>query len=345
MILESGFGQIMAKEIDEVPGVFLKLMRKSEQFQRAKKLVDDSNISSVQILARGTSDNAAYFLKYLIETSLGLPVGLSSPSSVSIYKTKLNFNGVLVIAISQSGQSPDLIQYVQAAKEAGSALISITNNSNSPLALSSDVHIDLFAGPEIAVAATKSYSAQVLASYLLVSAWSGALEKIDGLIEATQVALKIDLSQIVNDFATREQIVILGRGFSYANAREAALKIQETCKVPVQGMSTADYLHGPISALTPSTTVVLLAPYGIRKNSIDEAVIRIRDIGSKIIWIGNGYPLKGGEFAVGGSALENEVLSSIADTVLIQRLALLLSLREGLDPDHPKGLSKVTLTH
>ena len=240
-------GKIMQSEIAEIPAVFTKLIAAESQFGALSNLLKTSQIQSVLVLARGTSDNAAHFLKYLIETQLGLPVGLTSPSSVTIYHAKLNFKNTLVVAISQSGQSTDLVEYATAAKSAGAALISITNDETSPLAKLADHHLALMAGAEFAVAATKSYAAQLLASLILVSAWSSKLTTYKSVIAAATELLANDsaLTKAVAKCDRANEIVVLGRGFSYPNAREAALKIQETSKISVQGLSIADYMHGP----------------------------------------------------------------------------------------------------
>jgi glucosamine--fructose-6-phosphate aminotransferase (isomerizing) len=337
-------GKLMASEISEIPHVFQEMLNHSKIFSAASSLLKAQDIRSVLILARGTSDNAAHFLKYLLEVKMGLPVGLTSPSSVTVYATSLKFKNVLVVALSQSGQSPDLLAYAQAASDAGATLISMTNDSQSPLAKISDLHIDLLAGPELAVAASKSYAAELLASFMLVRAWSGSNQNLNEIVPASYQLLEMPIDSIVQQCTIKEEIVILGRGFSYPNAREAALKIQETSKVSVQGLSTADYLHGPISALNSKTQVLIMAPAHIPLKSMNEATARIRASGAKIFWLGSGGDSIDGELRVSGSNVSDEILASICDAIILQRFALALCLQNGLDPDNPVGLSKVTLT-
>jgi glucosamine--fructose-6-phosphate aminotransferase (isomerizing) len=336
----------MRSEISETPEVFKRMLDHSQVNQAIGELLLERNIKSVLILARGTSDNAAHFLKYLIETQLGLPCGLTSPSSVTIYNSELHYESTLVVAISQSGQSPDLVQFASAAKSGGALVIALTNDSLSPLAEMSDHHLDLDAGPEIAVAASKSYSAQLLLCYLLVCAWVG--KKFDGEVivsEARRLTSIMDLgANAVLANGSNSDLVVLGRGFSYANAREAALKIQETCKIQVPGMSTADYLHGPISALTRETSVLILAPRHLPENSIKEAVGKIRLKVDRIFWIGNGGTPQGRDVVIEGSNCGDEIRSSIVDSISLQRFALELALSFAFDPDAPKGLSKITRT-
>ena len=301
---------------------------------------------SVLILARGTSDNAAHFLKYLIETKLGLPCGLTSPSSVTVYKSTLHVKGTLVIAISQSGQSPDLVQFATAARKSGARLIAMTNDSHSPLAELAHLHLSLQAGPELAVAATKTYSAQLLTCYLLVAAWAQFPTHGTQIVDESQ-RLVTDVTLVAEAVAVcdrAEEIVVLGRGFAYPNARELALKIQETSEISVQGLSTADYLHGPISALKRKTQVFIVAPSHMPSGSIEEAVAKIRPQVDRIFWVGNGGMPQGSDIVIAGANCEDEISTSIVDAISVQRFALEFAKKSGFDPDAPQGLSKVTRT-
>jgi glucosamine--fructose-6-phosphate aminotransferase (isomerizing) len=339
-------GEIMESEIAQTPEIFSQVISADLISLQLASLLSEANIKTILVLARGTSDNAAHFFKYLVETQLGLPCGLTSPSSVSIYNSKLRYENTLVVAISQSGKSTDLVEFAKSAKSSGAKLVAITNDDKSPLATNADFHISLHTGPELAVAATKSYSSQLLISYLLVMKWAGrnpATEKIvseaKGILEA-----RTHISQMAKSLDLNQQIVVLGRGFAYPNAKETALKIQETCKVNVHGMSTADYLHGPISALNENSQVVIFAPCCSPVNSISDAVEKIRKITNRIYWIGNGYIAAPGEHYLGGSNCNDEITSSIVDALVLQELALNLSVSNGLNPDAPAGLSKVTMT-
>jgi glucosamine--fructose-6-phosphate aminotransferase (isomerizing) len=343
----SKLGLIMASEIAETPKVFTSILDNQQAFESVKNVLVEEKIQSVLILARGTSDNAAHYLKYLIETQIGLPVGLTSPSSVTIYNAELKYANTLIVAISQSGQSPDLVKFATAARQANAYIIAMTNDDKSPLATIAHNHFSLLAGPELAVAATKSYNAQLLISYLLVASWTGTTVNGEQLIsEATRIAATADLVAKAVATASRDkEIVILGRGFAYPNAREAALKIQETCKISVQGLSTADYLHGPISALTPDTQVFILAPSHMPASSITEATTKIRKTSSRIFWIGNGGTPEGDDIVLAGSNCDDEITSTLVDAMVLQRFALEFAVASGYDPDAPEGLSKVTLTN
>ena len=336
----------MESEISEIPEVFTKLLANQSQFMALSDFLKSNEIQSVLVLARGTSDNAAHFLKYLIETQLGLPVGLTSPSSVTIYHAKLNFHNTLVVAISQSGQSTDLVEYATAAKSAGAKLISITNDEKSPLAKLADHHLSLMAGTELAVAATKSYAAQLLASLMLVSAWSSKLTNYKSVVAAASELLANNsaLSNAVAKCDRANEIVVLGRGFSYPNAREAALKIQETSKISVQGLSIADYMHGPISALSNKTQVFLMAPNGIPLESLKADLVKIRAKSPSIFWFGTGELALPNEVVIPGAKCENEIFASVVDSVILQAFALEFARKNDLNPDSPEGLSKVTFT-
>ena len=343
----SKLGAIMASEIAETPKVFTAILNNIQAFDSVKNVLLEEKIQSVLILARGTSDNAAHYLKYLIETQIGLPVGLTSPSSVTVYNAELKYANTLIVAISQSGQSPDLVKFATAARQANAYVIAMTNDDKSPLATIAHNHFSLLAGPELAVAATKSYNAQLLISYLLVASWTG--KKVNGeqlISEATRIAGTADLvSKAVATASRDKEVVILGRGFAYPNAREAALKIQETCKISVQGLSTADYLQGPISALTPDTQVFIVAPSHMPASSITEATTKIRKTSSRIFWIGNGGTPQGDDIVLAGSHCDDEITSTLVDAMVLQRFALEFAVASGYDPDAPEGLSKVTLTN
>lgn len=337
----------MASEIAETSKVFTSILDNKNAFDSIRNVLIEEKIQSVLILARGTSDNAAHYLKYLIETQIGLPVGLTSPSSVTVYESKLKYSNTLVVAISQSGQSPDLIKFATSARQANAYIIAITNDELSPLAKIAHNHFSLLAGPELAVAATKSYNAQLLISYLLVATWTNKNVNAQQIIaEATRIAGTAELvSKAVAAVSRDKELVILGRGFAYPNAREAALKIQETCKISVQGLSTADYLHGPISALTSETQVFIVAPAHMPASSITEATTKIRAISKGIFWIGNGGTPEGDDVVLAGSNCDDEITSTLVDAIVLQRFALEFSVACGYDPDAPAGLSKVTLTN
>jgi glucosamine--fructose-6-phosphate aminotransferase (isomerizing) len=336
----------MRSEIAEIPAVFQKLSDQIPAITKQVEALSLTNIDSVILVARGTSDNAALFLKYLIETKIGIPCGLASPSVVTIYKSELKFTNCLVIGLSQSGQSPDIVTYTKAAKSGGAKSISLTNDPESPLAKATDLHLYLQAGAEKAVAATKSYSAELLLSYILVSVWAKESINLTKLIEATKSSVDnfSQVESVVKNFEHKYGITTMGRGFSYANAQECALKIQETLKIPVSSFSSADYLHGPISSLTENSRVIFTAPNGVAIDSMQTTVNRIREITKHIYWIGSGFTANSGEINIGGATGLSEQESVIADGVVLQQFAMSLAVKNNLNPDAPVGLLKVTQT-
>jgi len=337
----------MYSEISETPDVFSRLINSEAQFKQAAEEIKARNITNVIILARGTSDNAGHYLKFLIEVKLGLPVGLASPSSVSIYGAKVDFKDTLVIALSQSGRSPDLITFASAAKEGKALLITMTNNSDSPLANVGDIHIDLSAGLEVAVAATKSYSAELLASLLLVDSWIGNMSAgRSHLVDSSRecIANLGEVDSFAKSLDANREIVVIGRGYAYANAKELALKIQETSYIPVQGMSSADYQHGPIATLNSDSQVIVLSPSGMPKKALEDSMVRIRQSEPEIIWLGSNELALTKERVIKGSNQAKEEESTIIDAALIQYLTLGFAVKNGFNPDSPAGLSKVTKT-
>lgn len=337
-------GEYMSNEIAEIPAIYRGASSQREELLAAVSYIKAHKITNVQILARGSSDNAAHFLKFLIEFEFGLPVGFTSPSIVSIYGSELHLSETLLVAISQSGKSPDLLIYLDAAKRAGAATIALTNSKTSPLALSAKINLDIGAGPELAVAASKSFAAQMLMAYSLVTTWAGREVNYDLVADSAESLIGIELADVVKSINLKRPIVVLGRGSSYASAKELALKIQETCHVAVQSWSTSDYLHGPISALAEGTQVILLAPKGAPEKLLEDVLPKLYESSAEIYWLGAGVASRQGKH-LGGSQIQNEICATIADVVLLERFAQAISTTNGFNPDAPLGLSKVTLTN
>ncbi len=339
-------GEIMLREIEEIPQVLERISNHFLSDARAKALLAEKKFDSIIILARGTSDNAAHFLKYLIETKLGIACGLASPSAATLYSAELKYEKTLVIAISQSGQSTDLVMFAAAAKAGGGFLLSITNDMESPLAKLSDYHIPILAGPEVAVPATKSYVGQIMISYLIVDTWMGSKPNSQEVISRAQNILvdKHLCIEFAKKIDVRKPLFILGRGFSYPNAKEFALKLQETCLVPVQGMSSSDFLHGPIASVTTDTQVIFMTPEHLPGESFGESAEKIRAKSKNLFWIGDSNKSIENEPVLTGPASTSEITASITDAIIFQLVTHSLATSNGLNPDAPVGLSKVTLT-
>jgi glucosamine--fructose-6-phosphate aminotransferase (isomerizing) len=335
----------MYGEIHEFPRVIIDSMARMKAIDEIAAILRSKDFATVQVLGRGTSGNASLFLKYLIEVKLGILVADASPSTTSIYKSPIAMRNNLLIGMSQSGKSTDLVEFARTAIESGAYFVAMTNDANSPLAKLAHHHIDLGVGPELAVAATKSYSSELLHAQLLVDAM---------LRETPVAALGEEAARVIEDSDLRIQkatalhhaddIVVLGRGYSLANALELSLKIKETSLINVPANSTAEYLHGPIAALRESSSVIFLAPTGQDYSVIAPTVDRVRAITKSVFWIGSAEYRADGETFLGGSSIANESYSCILDSTVLQLLANQLAVAKGLNPDAPKGLNKVTLT-
>ena len=336
----------MTEEISEIPAVFEHLINGQDVIAMAAEILRAKNFHSAIILARGTSANAGLFLRQLIECEIGLPVSMASSATISIYRRHLRLDGVLLIGLSQSGESPDLISFAESAMRSGAFFLAVTNAANSPMAQMADIHLDLGAKTEKAVAATKSYAAELLLSKLLVDRWIGH-DAIPSLLisEARRLVGESEgNAELVSGFVGEVGITVLGRGYSYANAKETALKIQETSRIPVQAYSAAEFLHGPIATLDLESRVIVVAPFESLSIGFQQAIDRVRAITPRISWIGKSEFGKPSETRLGGSEVQDEIWSTIADSIVLQSFANALSLASGLNPDAPEGLSKITKT-
>ena len=336
----------MQREINEIPRMLRDISTAMANFNEARELFKNYSFTSAIIVARGTSDNAGHYLKYLLETQLGLPVGLASPSAATMYPTTFKYENCLLIAISQSGQSTDLLTFAKAAQSGGGFLLSITNNEGSPLAKLANIHIPVLAGPELAVPATKSYVGQLLISYLLVMAWAGKSVETEAIISSAEGILvdSVNYKEFAKNLDISKPIYILGRGFSYPNAKEFALKLQETCLVPVQGMSSSDFMHGPIASLNAAAQVIFVSPHHLPEESFGEAPSRVRAITGKVYWIGSNAHSTGIDVVLNTPSTDSEISACVSDAVAFQKVTHELAVSNGLNPDSPEGLNKVTIT-
>jgi glucosamine--fructose-6-phosphate aminotransferase (isomerizing) len=344
----------MAGEIAEQPDVLQGLVDNGfDEIRAVARRLEQLRPRYVLLAARGTSDHAALYAKYLLEIRRGLPCGLASPSSLTAYAARPDLRDVLVIGVSQSGGSPDLVQSLEVARECGATTLAVTNAPDSALAGGADLRIDVRAGVERAVAATKTYSAELMALYLLVEAWSHpdasdgeVLSQVDGLVAAAGalVARRTEIAEISGRFRFATQFVLTGRGYDYPTAREAALKLMETSYVAAHAFSGADLMHGPFAQVDRDHPVVAVAPRGIGGEAMRPVLERLSERGADVLLLGDGdlLPTASAHFAL-PDTLPDE-LHPIVDIIPLQWLALEVSTARGLDPDRPRGLSKVTQT-
>jgi glucosamine--fructose-6-phosphate aminotransferase (isomerizing) len=318
----------------------------------------DRPVDSVVIAARGSSDHAAIYGQYVLGVRNRLSVGLATPSAVSLYGAEPRVGRSLVIGISQSGASPDIVSVIAAARREGAPTVAITNDPASPLASAADHVIDLAAGPERAVAATKTYTTSLLAIARLsvaldpdAAAATAAPAELAALPELAAPALGVErrVEAIARELAAGagalDRCVIVGRGFEYATAREWALKLKELARVFADPYSAADFLHGPIALVHAGIPVLVLAPSGVPAEGQKEL---LRDLAARevetVVVSDDAETRALGRWSIELPAGIPEWLRPIVSIIPAQLFAYHATIARGLDPDEPRYLAKVTRT-
>jgi glucosamine--fructose-6-phosphate aminotransferase (isomerizing) len=298
---------------------------------------------AVVTCARGSSDHAATFAKYLIETRTGVLTSSAALSVSSVYAAHQNMDGVLYLAISQSGKSPDLLASVRAAKEAGAFTIALVNDVTSPLAQLVDEVLPLHAGPELSVAATKSYIAALSAIVQLVAAWTQDEDLKTGLSALPAGLAKawaLDWTPAVERLKTASNLYVLGRGVGFGVAQEAALKFKETCGLHAEAFSAAEVLHGPMALVKTGFPVLVFAQNDESRGSVDEMAKSLSARDADVLLVGAGEVDAGALPALAA----HPVIEPILMIQSFYRMANALSVARGYDPDSPPHLNKVTET-
>lgn len=338
----------MAREIREQPDVLERILREGRvQIEDVGAAVRRRQPRFVAFVARGTSDHAALYAKYLVETRLGLPAGLVSPSTATVYDARPQLRDVLFVGVSQSGGSPDLVEPMTRAAAAGAITVAVTNAADSPLSRVAEFHLDVLAGPEKAVAATKTYTAQLLTLYLFVEALAGnANPGLDELPEQARTVLDCDdaVARLATRYRFADQMVVTSRGYNYPTALEAALKLMETSYLVAHGFSAADLLHGPMAMIDRGFPVIVVLPPGKGGRALRPVLDRLGELGADTLIIGEGEAASLGTVGLSLPRLGPEVVSPILTIMPIQQLAFHLAVQRGNDPDQPRGLHKVTET-
>ncbi|TXN31579.1 SIS domain-containing protein [Lacisediminihabitans profunda] len=337
----------MEREIRQQPLMWSNLIDQHEEILNVVAAIRAFAPRSIQFIARGTSDHAAIYAKYLAEVLCGLPAGLASPSTMTLYGARPDLSDVLVIGISQSGGSPDLSHAMGVSRECGALTIALTNDPRSAMATAAKHHIDMRAGEELAVAATKSYTAELLNLFLLFDALAGGTGGATAMLPELGEQLINDagcLPELVDRFQGVERTVVTGRGYSFATAREGALKLMETTYLSAQAFSGADLLHGPIAMIGTGFPVLLVAGDGAGGDAMTTVVERLRELDADLFVIGSQAIVDrtGAGIVVPGHV--GEKLSPVLEILPFQLLALNLARAKGIDPDQPRGLLKVTRT-
>lgn len=341
---------LMLKEIAQQPSVLEKTIKaESKKLNKIGKFLQNREIDFIILVARGSSDNAALFGRYLLETKCGIPVSLSAPSVYTLYKSKLNLNRALVVGVSQSGEGSDINQVLTKAKEYGAFTLGITNNNKSQITKTADETLLIQTGKEKSVAATKTYTGQMLHFYLLANALLAESNRIEleKIPEFANEALKLQMQvkELAERYTFMENCVVVGRGLNYGNSFELALKLMETCYVVAERFSSADFFHGPLAIVERRFPLIMFAPKGVTKKSNVDLLKRLKDLNADSFSITNDNQIS----RLSNRTLQmpteiNEYLSPIPFVIPAQLFAAYLSNTKGLNPDSPRSLSKVTKT-
>lgn len=359
---------LMRSEIHEIPAVVRRvLVEGAGETEQVAATIQTARPRGIMIAARGTSDHAAIYARYLLEAILRVPVWLGAPSLTTVYRTPLDWSDLVLIGISQSGQGPDIVAVTEAARAGGAITVAITNEPDSPLADAAAFTLACRAGAERAVAATKTYVAELAA----VAALAARLVPADRHeAEGERAALRDALARtpdvlarvldaaeawlpgadpLIEALAACSRALIVSRGFNLATSLEVALKLKETSRIFADGYSTADLMHGPVILAGPTIPTVVFRPDGMMGAVVDESLDRARDAGARPWLIGGSELAHVGPEAGTSRALAlpgdlPETLTPLSYVLPGQLLAEAVARRRGMDPDAPVGLTKVTRT-
>jgi glucosamine--fructose-6-phosphate aminotransferase (isomerizing) len=343
----------MAADIGEQPEGYARLLapKRADAIAQVAARIAAKRPRHVVFTARGTSDHAALYGAYLTEIRLDIPAGLASPSTVTVYGARPDLADALVVGVSQSGGSADLVEVVRAARASGAQTLAVTNSPASPLAEAAEMHIDVAAGHERAVAATKTYTAELLALLMLIEgirAGDGVLpaderRALDALPDLAADVLEDDTpAEVARRYRFAGRVVTTGRGYAYPTARETALKLMETSYVPALAFSGADLLHGPLAMTAPDVPVLAVVGGGPAGAAMREVVTKLGERRADVVIIGPS-DVPGANLRLATPGVD-ERIAPLLDILPLQRLALALALARGEDPDAPRGLNKVTVT-
>ncbi|MCD4687544.1 MAG: SIS domain-containing protein [Anaerolineae bacterium] len=345
----------LEQEIAAQPTVLQRLL--SEETTTANQIaaaIRDFNPAFVHIAARGTSDNAARYAQYLFGAYARLPVALATPSLHTLYATPPNLGRAAVLGISQSGQSEDVCQVLTDAREQGALTVAITNDPASPMAQTAAYHLHLGAGEEKSVAATKTYTAQLTAMAMLVTALVDDAEQRAMLAELPRYASQTLTDHItgplrdpkwVERYRYMDQFAVIGRGFNYCTAFEINLKVKELCYITGDAYSEADFRHGPIAVVGPGFPVLVIAPKGKAQGVILDLIDKLHEKQAELIVVSNDDTA----FTHAQNTLRLPVdipewLSPVVAVLHGQVFAMRLAIAKGYAVDQPRGLTKVTVT-
>ncbi len=339
-------------EILEQPARLAQLLsRQRKTVEEIADRIQERDVPFAFLAARGTSDNAGRYANYLWGAANGLPVALAAPSLFTYYRQPPRLKNALVVGISQSGQSPDIVSVVAEGKRQGCLTLAITNDASSPLAQAADYILDIQAGPELAVAATKTYTAELMCMAMLSAALSHseaawqALAQVPAWVEQV---LQQDqaIQQMVPRFRYMQRCVVLGRGYNYATAFEWALKLKELTYVEAEPYSTADFQHGPIAMVERGFPVMTVIPRGkLLETLVEMAAYLRKDLLAELVMVSNDpNALRLAQSPISLPVDIPEWLTPLVSIVPAQLFAYHLTAVKGLDTEKPRGIDKVTET-
>ena len=339
-------------EILEQPERLQNLLRSQRgTVEKIAKKISSQNIQFVFLAARGTSDNAGRYANYLWGVKNSLPMALATPSLFTYYQQPPKIQNALVVGISQSGQSPDIVSVVEEGKKQGNLTLAITNESNSPLTKNADFILDIQAGDEKAVAATKTYTSQLMTIAMLSVAMSGKEARWDELAQVAEwadSALKQDqkIARAAQRYRYMQQCVVLGRGYNYATAFEWALKLKELTYVAAEPYSSADFKHGPVATVESGFPVFAISPKGKVFNSMQKMLKHLKnDLRAELVIVSNSLAsLELAEIAIPIPENVPEWLSPLIGIIPAQLFTYHLTLAKGYNPEEPRTIQKVTET-
>jgi glucosamine--fructose-6-phosphate aminotransferase (isomerizing) len=342
---------LMLAEIEQQPAAIERTIRReSKKIERFASRLSAHRPRLIVLVARGSSDNAALFGRYLLELTTGIPVSLAAPAVHTIYQAKLDLRDALVIGISQSGEGDDINLTLENAKRCGGATLAITNEAESSMARLCDEAFLIHAGRERSVAATKTYTGQLLIFHLLARALGGLQRKemeIERLPDLALESLRLRdrVAEMVERYAYMDHCVVVGRGLNYANTYEFAIKLMETCYVVAERFSGADFQHGPIAMVDRAFPVFIFAPPGPTLTGMTDLIERLNSLQAETLALSSDpAALRTAKRAIPLSRRINEMLSPIPYIIPAQMFAALLAETKGLSPDQPRSISKVTKT-
>jgi glutamine---fructose-6-phosphate transaminase (isomerizing) len=342
---------LMLEEIRQQPDVLARILQQERgKIVRLGETLRKRSLRLIILVARGSSDNAALFARYLLEIATGVPVSLAAPSVYTVYGAKLRLDHALVVGVSQSGEGEDINRVLAEARAGGAFTIGITNESGSSMASLVDETLLIHGQRERSVAATKTFTGQMMIFYLLAEALAGSAavthgyERIPELCERTLLH-EATIRELAQRYTFMENCVVLGRGVLYGNAYELALKLMETCYVVAERFSTADFFHGPLAMVERHFPVILFAAPGAMLPGVMTLAARLRELRAETLAITSDPALaKTCSRAVPMLPEIAEFLAPIPYMIPGQLFAALLAEAKGLDPDTPRSLSKVTRT-